>query len=68
MELIESQRREIDHTIAGNEQLRRDQPLLHEQLSEQNRDLVKLISNFSMRWKNYLQFKSQESMILREED
>ena len=32
--IIESQRREIDHTIAGDEQLRRDQ-----QLSEQNRDL-----------------------------
>ena len=37
--IIESQRREIDHTIAGDEQLRRDQLLLHEQLSEQNRDL-----------------------------
>ena len=31
---IESQRREIDHTLAGNEQLRRDQLLLQEQLSE----------------------------------
>ena len=37
--VIESQRREIDHTLAGDEQLRRDQLLLHEQLSEQNRDL-----------------------------
>ena len=37
--IIESQRREIDHTLAGDEQLRRDQQLLHEQLSEQNRDL-----------------------------
>ena len=37
--VIESQRREIDHTFAGDEQLRRDQLLLHEQLSEQNRDL-----------------------------
>ena len=36
--IIESQRREIDHTIASDEQLRRDQ-LLHEQLSEQNRNL-----------------------------
>ena len=35
--IIESQRREIDHTLAGDE--RRDQLLLHEQLSEQNRDL-----------------------------
>ena len=30
---------ELDHTLAGDEQLRRDQILLHEQLSEQNRDL-----------------------------
>ena len=36
--IIESQRRGIDHTDAGDEQLRRDQQLLHEQLSEQNRD------------------------------
>ena len=35
---IDSQRREIDHTHACDEQLRRDQQLLHEQLSEQNRD------------------------------
>ena len=32
--LIESQRREIDHTLAGDEQFRRDQQLLYEQLSE----------------------------------
>ena len=31
--IIESQRREIDHTLADDEQLRRDQLLLHEQLS-----------------------------------
>ena len=37
--IIESQRGEIDHTIAGDEQLRRDQQLLHEQLLEQNREL-----------------------------
>ena len=37
--MIESQRREIDHTLAGDEQPRRDQLLPHEQLSEQNRDL-----------------------------
>ena len=30
---------EIDHTIAGDEQSQRDQLLLQEQLSEQNRDL-----------------------------
>ena len=32
--IIESQRREIDHTLAGDEQLRRDQVLLREQLSK----------------------------------
>ena len=37
--IIDSQRREIDHTLAGDEQLRRDQLLLQEQLLEQNRDL-----------------------------
>ena len=37
--IIESQRREIDHALAGDEQLRRDQLLLREQLLEQNRDL-----------------------------
>ena len=37
--IIESQRREIDQTIAGDEQLRRDQLLLQERLSKQNRDL-----------------------------
>ena len=37
--IVESQRREIDHTLVGDEQLRRDQQLLREQLSEQNRDL-----------------------------
>ena len=37
--IIDSQRRKIDHTLAGDEQLRRDQLLLHEQLSEQNRYL-----------------------------
>ena len=37
--IIESQRSEIDHAHARDEQLRRDQQLLHEQLLEQNRDL-----------------------------
>ena len=37
--IVESQRREIDHTLASDEQLRRDKLLLHEQFSEQNRDL-----------------------------
>ena len=37
--IIESQPNEINHARAGDEQLRRDQQLLHEQLLEQNRDL-----------------------------
>ena len=37
--IIESQRREIDHTLACYERLRRDHQLLHEQLLEQNREL-----------------------------
>ena len=37
--IIESQRSEINHALAGDEQLRRDQQLLHKQLLEQNPDL-----------------------------
>ena len=37
--VIESQRGEINRALEGDEQLRRDQQLLHEQLLEQNRDL-----------------------------
>ena len=37
--IIDSQRMEIDHTITGCEQSRRDQLLLQEELSEQNRYL-----------------------------
>ena len=37
--IIDSQRGEIDRTHARDEQLRRDQQLLHGQLLEQNRDL-----------------------------
>ena len=37
--VIESQRGEIDRAHQGDEQLRRDQQLLHEQLLEQNREL-----------------------------
>ena len=39
MELLSLSEEKIDHTIAGDEQLRRDQQLLHEQISGQNRDL-----------------------------
>ena len=38
-EVVESQRGEICRALAGDEQLRRDRQLLHEQLSVQNRDL-----------------------------
>ena len=37
--MIDSQRMEIDHTITGCDQSRRDQLLLQEELSEQNRAL-----------------------------
>ena len=37
--VIENQRGEINRALEGDEQLRRDQQLLHEQLSEQNREL-----------------------------
>ena len=37
--VIESQRGEINRALEGDEKLRRDQQLLHEQLFEQNRDL-----------------------------
>ena len=37
--VIESQRGQINRAFAGDEQLQRDEQLLHEQLSEQNRDL-----------------------------
>ena len=37
--IIDSQRMEIDHTITGCEQSRRDQLVFQEQLSQQNRDL-----------------------------
>ena len=36
--IIETQRKEIDHALASDEQLRRDQLFLHEDLSEQNRN------------------------------
>ena len=37
--IIQSQRSEINHALAGDEQFRRDRQLLHEQLLEQNRDV-----------------------------
>ena len=50
--IIESQR-ESDHTNASDEQLRRDQRLLQEQLSEQNRDVCESsYQKVIMRWKS----------------
>ena len=37
--IIDFQRMEIDHTVTGCDQSRRDQLLLQEEISEQNRDL-----------------------------
>ena len=39
-EVIGSQREEINRALQGDEQLRRDQQLLHEQLLEQNQELL----------------------------
>ena len=50
--VIESQRGDINRVLEGDEQLRRDQQLLHEQLSEQNRELRELMRKISMKWKN----------------
>ena len=51
--IIESHRREIDHALAGEERLRRDQQLLPRQLSTQNRDLREAdVRKVSMRRKN----------------
>ena len=38
-DVIWSQRDEINRALAGDEQFRRDQQLLHEQLLERNREL-----------------------------
>ena len=59
--MIESQRREIDHTLAGDEQPRRDQLLPHEQLSEQNRDLreTRIRNVRDMEEENCLKTKTQ---------
>ena len=48
--IIESQRREIDHALACDEQLRRDQLLLHDQRSEQNLDLRQAHIKKSLRY------------------
>ena len=56
---------EIDHTLTGCQQSRRDQLLVQEELSEQNRDLrethIKSLDEME-------EFKNYESMNFREED
>ena len=64
-EIIESQRGEILRTHQGDEQLRRDQQLLHEQVLSQNRDLVKLMRKVSMKMKELKKFQSFEEKIGR---
>ena len=66
--IIESQRREFDHTTAGDEQLRRDQLLLQEQLSEQNRDVrethIKSLHDME-EWKRVQEFRIDEFSRIR---
>ena len=50
--IIEFQRREIDHILACDEQLRRDQQLLHEQLQNRIGIFVKLMRKASVKCKN----------------
>ena len=61
--IIDSQRMEIGHTIAGCDQSRRDQLLLQEELSEQNRALRET-RNRNMRDMEEL----QKSHVLKDEE
>ena len=63
MEFIELLRREIEHALAGDEQLRRDQQLLHEQLWEQNRDLRE--AYMKSQWES-TKLKFEEERVQRE--
>ena len=51
LRVIESQRGEINRALAEDEQFRRDQHFLHEQLLTQNRELREAHEK-SMGWKN----------------
>ena len=66
--IIDSQRREIDSTITGYEQSRRDQLLFKKNNQNKIGMSVKLVSKVFMRWKNGREFKSYESMNFREEN
>ena len=54
--IIDSRRMEIDHTIFGCDQSRRDQLLLQEELSEKIGLFVKLVSRICETWKNCRKF------------
>ena len=67
--IFEFQRKEIDQTIASDEQLRREKRLLHEQLPEQKRDPCEAhIKSLCEMEELNREFKSYESMSCREED
>ena len=62
--IIESQQREIDHSITGCEQSRRDELLLPEELSEQNRDVretrIKSLHEESSRITSSMNFREED--------
>ena len=62
--IIESQRREIDHTLAGDEQLRRDHLLLQEQLLDVREAHIKRLHEME----ELSSVQESRSMNLREED
>ena len=66
--IMDSQRREIDHTIASDEQSRRDQLLLQEQLSEQNRDLREAHIKSLYDMEEVQRVQELRTMNFREED
>ena len=68
-EVIGSQRGDIYRAHQGDEQHRRDQHFLHEQLLEHNRDLREAHEKkVSMRWMNWSDFKALHSIHLRGEN
>ena len=67
-EVIESQRGEIYRAHQGDEQHRRDQQLLREQLLEQNRDLREAHEKSLNEMEELKRFKAQHSTQLRGEN
>ena len=66
--VIESQRGEINRALQGDEQLRRDQQLLHEQLLEQNRELLEAHEKSLNEMEELKGFQGLHSKNFREED